>query len=111
MKSIFCQSKVRLQEKSRYQIEHLQWVVTHLVTLPGEEGIFTHSRILITAFYIEFARDQDVIHNPEGNRVSFKGKGVLDHHFSRWLCQEIGAGDFPGGPAAKTVCPLQGAWV
>ena len=67
--------------------------------------------ILITAFYTEFARDQDVIHNPEGNRVSFKGKGVLDHHFSRWLCQEIGAGDFPGGPAAKTVCPLQGAWV
>jgi len=43
---------------------------------------------------------KDAIHNPEGNHVSFKGKGVLDHHLFRWLCQEIGAGDFPGGPAA-----------
>lgn len=42
VKSIFCQSEVGLGEKSRYQIEHLRWVATHLVMSP-REVISTHS--------------------------------------------------------------------
>ena len=65
---------------------------------------YTHSLSRSLCSIYNLQEIKDIIHNPEGNCVSFKGKGVLDHHLSRWLCQEIGAGDFPGGPAAKTLC-------
>lgn len=43
VKSIFCQLEVWLEERSRYQIQHLWRVAAHPVILPCEEWRPTHS--------------------------------------------------------------------
>lgn len=90
VKSIFCQSKFGLEEKSRYQIERLWWGATHPVLSPREVSPTTHD--LNHCVHTDMAVAQRGDHNSERNLVNFTGNGVLKNCLSRWLCQETGEG-------------------